>query len=362
MGLSPDQVGKEGQIIDLVDGKQVWRDPLPPPAAPISDEQKRLLKQTAGGGDLSDDEFTMFLVVAARLGLDPLVKQIFALHFNNKATKRKEMVILVPIAGQRTACQRAGLDDGMEPWEWTEDGMNWTTVWLDEQNPPKAARCTVYRKGSSHGYSATVTWHEFAKDTSGPGGAFWRDMPSLMLGKCAEALARRMGFSDVLSGVYEPAEFSQMDSSVTVKPKAQDRTTAPAAAPRINQGSGGAQSKPEDDNYLAPINNLLFEMLPQLGSPVTREQMADWYKDGGRTRQFVELEGLHTTRCGVGCAHQSPAVKAALSKLGLAVVNDGDDAAHDGDDQAHEAEPAHNQPLPGLQDPEKGGLSHATTS
>ena len=307
---------------------------LPTPAAPITDEQKLLLKRTAGGGELNDDEFTLFLVVAARLGLDPLTKQLFALKFNNRATRRKEMVILVPIVGQRTACQRAGLDDGMDGPEFTADGLNWTSVWLDEEHPPAAARCTVYRKGSAHGFTGTVTWHEFAKDTTGPGGAFWKDMPSLMLGKCAEALARRQGFADTLSGVYEPAEYAQVQAEVTVNAKPKENTSS--AAPRLNQpGTGGSSSTP-DDAWLAPINYHLLNSQPKGEGAIDQAKMGALFKDGRRTRQFTVLFAYHQNAEMGKCAHLRPDVEDAARKLGLMsgeVAGDLHDPADDGDQE-----------------------------
>lgn len=298
---------------------------LPPPAAPLNEEQRRILKQTAGGGDLTDDEFLLFLAVAGRVGLDPLTKQIVATKFNDARTGRKEMVLIVAITGARTVSQRAGVDDGMDPIQFTTDGLNWTGVWLDDKAPPAAARATVYRRGSAHPYTATVTYKEFVqRGKDGQPGRFWARMPSHMLGKCAEMAARRMAFSDLLSGLYAPEEFGQIQADMVVDagpgpvpPRATQGKQPPALpAPGAPNAPGTSSASPADDNWLAPLNWRLLSDLPQKDQPTT-ETMATWHQDGGRTRQFLNLMAAHEAAHGKDCQHVTQEARDALTRLGL---------------------------------------------
>lgn len=267
--------------------------PLPTraqPAAAMTAEQKRILKQTAGGGELSDDEFVMFLAVAARLGLDPLTKQIVATKFNNKRTQRKEMVLIVAITGMRTICQRTGLEDGTEGPEFTGDGLNWSPVWLSS-DPPAAAKFVVYRKGASHPYQGVATFSEFAERyQDGNLKDFWARMPVHMLGKCAEALARRMAFADQLSGVYAPEEFGQVDSTQVI-----DATPSPAAEATPKAAIEGPMT---DAKAVAA----LYNSLPKERRP-SAESMKQVRDSGGMPAQIRFLISHHEGICEQPCPH-----------------------------------------------------------
>lgn len=294
-----------------------------PHAAPMTPEQKRILKQTAGGGELSDDEFAMFIAVSARLGLDPLTKQIVATKFKNKRTGNKEMVLIVAITGMRTVCQRTGLDDGLEGPEFTSDGFNWTPVWLSS-DPPAAARCTVWRKGASHPYSGVALFSEFAKKfPDGHLEPFWHLMPAHMLGKCAEALARRMSFADQLSGVYAPEEFGAIDSATVVDAVPPALPPAPPPAP--------PRAPVEPTNEREAIATL-WNSLPADRRP-TVEVMKDYGSRGGLSGQLHFLVTNHMGICGEGCPHLTERIRqleAASEAVSEQTRQAADQGEHDG--------------------------------
>lgn len=166
--------------------------------APYSQEQIELIKRTVAK-DATNDELKLFLIVAARSGLDPFSRQI---HF----VKRKgQGTFQTGIDGYRAIAERsrslAGIDDPIYDTE-------------DEAHPNKAS-VTVYRliDGIKSSFTASARWNEYVP---GPGQDFmWRKMPYLMLGKVAEALALRKAFPNDLSGLYTHEEMAQADNEPT---------------------------------------------------------------------------------------------------------------------------------------------------
>ncbi|WP_228844442.1 recombinase RecT, partial [Mycobacteroides abscessus] len=85
-------------------------------------------------------------------------------------------------------------------------------VWRDvliENGPPVAAKAEITCDGVLVG-EAVVKFVEYAQTTrQGELAGQWRDKPTVMIGKCAEAAAWRAAFPNDFSGVYEPAEFDR---------------------------------------------------------------------------------------------------------------------------------------------------------
>jgi hypothetical protein len=86
-------------------------------------------------------------------------------------------------------------------------------------------------------------------------------MPHVMISKCAEALARRMGWSDKLSGTYIPEEMQQA-GLVDVTDKAEVKTVdkgeakkpAPAAKPQGEEvAQAESEAEPAEVSFEVPI-------------------------------------------------------------------------------------------------------------
>jgi len=92
-----------------------------------------------------------FAQTIQRTQLDPIARQIYCIERGGRYT------IQVSIDGARLVAQRSGEYEGQTPIQWTSDGAVWVDVWLDNQ-PPKAARAGVYRKGFKETLLAVATW------------------------------------------------------------------------------------------------------------------------------------------------------------------------------------------------------------
>lgn len=173
----------------------------------MGNDKLELIKKTVAKG-ATDLELELFLHACKRTGLDPLMKQIYAIKRRNNKTGQEDMSIQTGIDGYRLIADRTGHYAGSDEPQYViaEDGW------------PDVASVTVHKivGGVRCPFSASARWKEYAQDTS----PMWKKMPFLMLGKCAEALALRKAFPAELSGVYTHEEMMQSDEEPVTKAQA----------------------------------------------------------------------------------------------------------------------------------------------
>ncbi len=167
--------------------------------------------------DISDQELKLFSMICQRTQLDPFSRQIYAVMRNVKVGDKweKKMTIQTGIDGYRVTATRSGALAGIDDVIYDNESGEF----------PNKAQVTVYRivQGVRCPFTATARWSEYViKDGKGNLTGKWRDMPYLMLGKCAEALALRKAFPSELSGIYTDAEMDQAD----IQEPAQQKTPA----------------------------------------------------------------------------------------------------------------------------------------
>ncbi len=161
----------------------------------FSDEDTQLIKQQIAK-DCTDQELKLFLYQCKRTGLDPLVRQIYAIKRAGK------MTIQTSIDGFRVIAERSGYYAGQDE-----------PVWIDDEkgNPTK---CTVkvyrFTPNSEQRYCAGVGVAYFKEYYPNPA-MLQKSMPHNMISKVAEALALRKAFPQDLSGLYTDDEMKQAD-------------------------------------------------------------------------------------------------------------------------------------------------------
>lgn len=172
-------------------------------------QQVELLKRTVAKG-LTDDEFLLFMYTCKRTGLDPFIKQIYAIKRFDTKEDGYHMTIQTGIDGYRLIADRTGKYAGCEKPEFELDPNN--------PNQPLKATVTVYKmvEGEKCAFVGEARWNEFVqrhpktKELMGR----WADMGFNQLAKCAEAQAHRKAFPADLGSVITHDEAPVIDLSV----------------------------------------------------------------------------------------------------------------------------------------------------
>ena len=192
-----------------------------------TEDRLALLARTIAKG-ASSEELALFDGICTKTGLDPFTRQIYLVARWDARERREVRAPQVSIDGMRLTAQRSGEYEGQTQAAWCGADGVWRELWLGS-GFPFAARVGVWRKQFREPLYATALWSEYCQTTKdGTPSNMWSRMPSLMLAKCAEALALRKAFPAELSGLYTAEEMSQAS---TASPQS-DATTSRVEAPK----------------------------------------------------------------------------------------------------------------------------------
>jgi phage recombination protein Bet len=202
-------------------------------------EMLTTLRNTVAPG-LTDSEFTLFAEIVKSTGLNPVTKEVWAIKAGGR------LQLMTGINGFLRIANSHPMFDGMEV-EFDKDGDRIV-----------AATAKVYRKDRRFPAVATAFMAEYGKPTP-----IWKQMPSVMLAKCAKSLAIREAFVQELGGLYTqeemPAEFAP--------PRA---TTIPQEALIVSEKTGkviGAKVEAKVEQVEAIVDvetGELFEKIEEL--------------------------------------------------------------------------------------------------
>ena len=186
---------------------------LTPISTSFTPEKIALIKRTIADG-ATDDELALFIAQCQRTGLDPFSRQIYAIQrqvFDPKLNRKvSRMVTQVSIDGLRLIAERSGIYAGQMGPFWCDPSGEWTEVWSSPVYP-FAAKVGILRKDFSEPLFSVAYWSEYCPMYDGKPGTMWSRFPTLMLAKCAEALALRRAFPQDLSDLFTSDEVIHLD-------------------------------------------------------------------------------------------------------------------------------------------------------
>ena len=190
-----------------------------PSSNSFSPKRVALIKRTIAVG-ASDDELALFIAQCQRTGLDPFSRQIYSIQrqvFDPKLNRKvSKMITQVSIDGLRLIAERSGLYAGQYgPFFTNSEGTNWVDIWTS-RDYPFAAKVGVVRKDFAQPLYAVAYWSEYCPMYDGKPAQMWTRFPTLMLAKCAEALALRRAFPQELSDLFM---FEETERSGAVLPR-----------------------------------------------------------------------------------------------------------------------------------------------
>jgi len=209
-------VERRNTELTIRDDQQAW-----------TPKQEAALRQLGIEG-ANNADLAVFFHQVVKTGLDPFARQIYMIErkqWNPRTrTSDSKWTIQTGIDGFRLVARRA-VDRARETLEyedtlWCGPDGQWVDVWLDDSQAPVASKVTVLRNGKR--FPAVARFAEYAafkdeyegdrktgrKVLSGQ----WPSKPSVMIAKCAEALALRKAFPQDLSGLYTAEEMEQADN------------------------------------------------------------------------------------------------------------------------------------------------------
>lgn len=299
------------------------RDQALAPAGALSDEQLALISQTiAADTRLNRQEMQLFAAVCSRTGLDPFLREIHVFRSQGR------LCIHVGIMGRRLIAHRTGLVDGTDGPYWCGDDGEWHDVWLSD-DPPRAAKFTVYRKGASKPFTAVAHMKEFKRQSPN-----WQQAPDHQIAKVAEDHAWRKAFPREVGTLptYQP----EQDESEQPEPEgddgdyreiAQDDGPTPEQLKRIEAAKAEmdaamAESEPQAEAYVDPETGEIHESAPEppaqpaTRNPGSRAARTEYTLDELRAfRDRQEYPGNIRALCETfyaGYARQFPRTRASL--------------------------------------------------
>ncbi len=177
---------------------------LVPARIEFTSEQLEVIASTIcvnGRGERAPEAFVqLFLGICRHTGLDPFLKQIYAMEVKGKWTA------FTGVDGYRVIAERSGLFDGIDGPHYSTDGEHWSDV-PKMGTEPFYCRVGVWRKGVPRPFVTILHIDQRYNETSDS----WRKDPHGMLAKCCETLSHRKAFpadmamlSDVRVDIEDP--------------------------------------------------------------------------------------------------------------------------------------------------------------
>jgi phage recombination protein Bet len=198
-----------GNVIALNTRQDMWHDKTQ------LDEIRRMVSAT----QLSEVEFKTFVSIGRATGLNPFMKELWAVKYSAKQPAQ----IFIGLNGYRLGATRhpdyeyhsANSIYSNDEFFMVEDGIKHKAKIIDRGNLI-GAYCIVKRKNSTRYSYVVVTMKEYNQEQS-----LWKSKPETMIKKVAECQGLRQAFPEIFNGTYVDAE---MPSSQQVSKEIEGNT------------------------------------------------------------------------------------------------------------------------------------------
>lgn len=275
----------------------------------FTESQLQLIQKTVAADTVGHpDEFNLFMEICKQNGLDPFKKHIYAFVFKKQRRTKvngqwtsiedRKLTPVTGIDGYRSIAQRSGTyrpADKEPEIEYDE------SIKCADSNPEGIVKCTVvvYQWGRDNQYHPVVgsaRWKEYApivedgdwvenqygdKKFQGNGKfkldkkkPIWREKPTTMLAKCAEAQALRKGWE--MGGLYVHEEIDRAQSEIL----ASEQVAKFEEEERLKRVAGGetisinlAQS---DGLQLIPVGQFFDRVMEHVNQFERAEDILFW--------------------------------------------------------------------------------------
>lgn len=256
-------------------------------------EGQRAALAQLGIADAPKGDTLVFLHVAQRMGLDPFNKEIYMIARWDPSTSKKKWTIQVGIDGFRARSEEHPQFAGVGDAEWCGPDGKWVEVWAPEE-PPLAARFTVYRKDQPKPIRAVAHYREYVQTNSkGQPTQRWQNAPADQLAKCAEAKARRTAFPRQLGGVYAPEELQHLDNPqpkpMTIEPENETKEPPPDWDALVDEAEDAKNVDRLREIWdlaraICPFDLTVFEKIAAAGQRLRLDQLFALLREGGIER------------------------------------------------------------------------------
>lgn len=260
----------------------------------LTREQIDLLKKTVAKGS-SDDEFALFIELCNHTGLNPFARQIYCLQRRTKNDAGEwvnAMVAQTGIDGLRLIAERTGKYRGQTIPLFADRGGNERKVWLDPKVPPVACIVGILKEGFTEPLFAVALYEEYVQRTrDGSPNKMWKEKPTIMLAKCAEALALRKAFPQELSGIYAEDEMPPEHEDA---PEPQSRvasSTRPREIAPVANTPEGTASVDADGDIVVTFGEFKNKKLREVPTSWLLKNFRDPWQDEPRRKTATERLG-----------------------------------------------------------------------
>ncbi|HBE9673998.1 TPA: phage recombination protein Bet, partial [Clostridioides difficile] len=166
----------------------------------------------SGNGNVTDQEVLMFIELCKAQKLNPFIKEAYLIKFGNSPANI--------VVGKDVFVKRANKNPNFEGMKAGIVTVNKNGEIFEREGSLKLPQeeliggwCEVSVRGMKFPIKSVVSLEEYSKSQ-----ATWKQMPCVMIRKCAIVTALREAFPEDLQGLYDSAEIKTVPDKLPQKP------------------------------------------------------------------------------------------------------------------------------------------------